>query len=239
MAHSLRQTCIFAFAEPDPLARESLTAHLSRAQANAVQAALARRVRAIGLPLKEVRAVAGAACAGSGDRLFAAAVLLQLPRLELISQAAAQRPAPAPYISGLRAFREGEALLAAVEGLASRPDVVFFNGHGVAHPRGCGLASHLGLALGLPSIGCARRPIARRATFSAGEPGDCAPLTDDQGKQIGAAVLMRRGSRPILISVGYLLDLGTAIALTLACARGHVFPEPLRLATAAARVQPH
>jgi len=224
-----------AFAEPDPLARESLTAHLSRAQAHAVQGTLAQRVRPAGLPLKDVRAVAGAACADAGDELFAAAVLIEFPTLGIIAQAAAQRPAPAPYISGLRAFREGEALLAAIEGLGSRPHAVFFNGHGVAHPRGCGLASHLGLALGLASIGCARRPITGRATFSAGEPGDCAPLTDDQGKQIGAAVVMRHGSRPILISVGHLIDLGTAIALALACARGRVFPEPLRLAAAAAR----
>ena len=219
----------------DALAWESLTRRLSRGEAEAIQLALAPRVRPGGLSLRAVRTVAGAACASTGDKLFAAAVLLAFPRLEPLGQAAATGCARIAYASGLRAFREGETLIAAIEGLPTRPDVLFISGHGVAHPRGCGLASHLGLALGLPAIGCARRLIGASASLSAGEPGDCRPLVDDEGRQLGAACVTRPGSRPILVSVGHMVDLGTATALTLACSRGRLFPEPLRLAAAAAR----
>jgi len=254
----------------DALARESLGRRLTRAEAEAVQVALAARVQHRGVSLREVRCVAGAACASRQDGVFAAAGLLTFPALEVVEQTTARAVAQMPYVPGLRAFREGEALFAAIAGLSSRPDVVFFRGHGVAHPRGCGLASHLGLALGLAAIGCAQRGLGRggarretsgryevtgwggmarspsatamaafglatRPLLSFGEPGDCAPLVNEQGRPVGAAVVTRPGARALLVSVGHLIDLGTAVALTLACSRGHVLPEPLRLAAIAAR----
>lgn len=219
----------------DPVARQSLRQPLGRVKAEAVQIALASRVRVGGVALTRVRAVAGAACVSTGDDLFAAAVVLAFPRPEVLDQANAYAAAVMPYVPGLRAFREGAALVAAIENLKVRPDVIFFSGHGIAHPRRCGVASHLGLALGIASIGCARRPLGARVALCAGEPGDCAPLTDNAGNQVGAAVTTRAGSAPLLVSVGHLIDLGTAVALTLACCRGQVLPEPLRRAVAAAR----
>jgi len=240
------------------LARASLCRSLSRAQAEAVQAALAEHVLSSGLKLADVRTVAGAACVDADDEVIAAAALLTFPALELMEQATARAEPGMGYVSGLRAFREGAALVAAVENLGKRPDALFVRGHGLAHPRRCGLASHVGLALGLPSIGCALRALAsgagrrsagmlahspgcegtRRTMGSAlsfGEPGDCAPLVDEHGQHVGASVVTRPGSRPLLVSVGHMIDLGTAVALTLACCRGHVMPEPLGMATMAAR----
>jgi deoxyribonuclease V len=222
-------------AEPDAQARESLRRRLTSKQAEDVQLALAERVRTRGIKLTEVHTVAGAAAVSANDKIFAAAVLLAFPTLEMIARSTVQAMALMPYVSGLRAFRDGQALAAAIEGLNLRPDVVFFRGHGIAHPRGCGLASHLGLALGIATIGCAQRMIGAQASLSAGEPGDCAPLVDDRGRQVGAVVVTRRGSRPLLVSVGHLIDLGTATALALTCSRGHALPEPLRLAAAEAR----
>ena len=224
--------------ESDILAREPVIRPVTRDEAAAIQRELAKRVRRRGLTMQDVRHVAAAACAGVDDELFAAAVLLEFPGLEPVEESWARGTAKMPYASGLRAFREGAVLVKAVEGLKSWPDVIFFRGHGVAHPRGCGLASHLGLALGLPSIGCARRMIGsagNAASLSAGEPGDCRPLTDEQGRPIGAVVTTRAGSSPLLVTVGHMIDLGAAVALTLACSRGHVLPEPLRSAQAAAR----
>lgn len=222
-------------AEPDALATESLRRRLTPAEAEDIQLALAQRVRMHGVKLTDVHTVAGAAAVSANDTIDAAAVLLSFPQLETIACSAARATAHTPYVSGLRAFRDGEALLAAVEGLRPRPDLVFFRGHGIAHPRGCGLASHLGLALGVATIGCAQRMLGARAPLSAGEPGDCAPLRDNRGCQVGAAVVTRHGSRPLLVSVGHLIALGTATALVLACSRGQVLPEPLRLAAAEAR----
>jgi deoxyribonuclease V len=225
-------------AEPDRLARESLTRRMSRDEGETIQSELAGRIRQRGLVMQQVRHVVGAVCVDADDGLFAAAVVLAFPGLELVEASDARGTAKMPYASGVRAFREGAVVMEAVERLKSRPDVIFFQGHGIAHPRGCGLASHLGLALGLPSIGCARRRIGAvrdAAPLSAGEPGDCKPLTNGEGRPIGAAVVTRPGSRPLLVSVGHLIDLGTAVALTLACSGGHVMPEPLRAADAAAR----
>ena len=222
-------------AEPDALARGSLCRRLTRAEAEDIQLALAERVRTRGVKLTDVHTVAGAAAVSANDTIDAAAVLLSFPQLEVIACSAARATAQTPYVAGLRAFRDGKALVAAIEGLRLRPDLVFFRGHGIAHPRGCGLASHLGLALGVATIGCAQRMLGVRAPLSAGEPGDCAPLVDTRGRQVGAGVVTRHGSRPLLVSVGHLIGLGTATALVLACSRGQVLPEPLRLAAAEAR----
>jgi deoxyribonuclease V len=137
-----------------------------------------------------------------------------------------------PYIPGLLAFREGPAILKCYEALVNdgyRPDVLMIDGHGVAHPRRCGVASHIGVAVGMPSIGVAKTVLTGTYTDPATTRGAVVYLRDVNGEVIGAAVRTRTGVKPIFVSVGHLVSLQTAIALSLALARFRI-PEPVRVA---------
>jgi len=204
-----------------------VTPRIARAQA--VQARLRSRVRASGGP-RRVRLVAGADLAyrADGSRAWAAVVLWS-PRdgavVETVTAAARPR---FPYVPGYLSFREGPLLLRAFGRLRRRPDLVLFDGQGIAHPRGLGLASHLGVLLDLPSVGCAKS----RLVGEHGEPGrrrgDWTPLLLE-GRQVGAVVRTRDGVKPLWISPGHRIGVRQAIKWTLACCRTRV-PEPIRLA---------
>lgn len=159
----------------------------------------------------------------------AAVVVLSLPDLELVEQTVTLRPVTFPYIPGLRSFRETPVALAALEQLKTRPDLLLVNGHGVAHPQRFGVASHIGLLLDLPSVGCSISVPVGLAVEPDAHLGAWSPLTDDQ-EIIGAAVRTRPGSRPVYVSTGHRISLETAIGTVLRCTRGHRQPEPLRLA---------
>ncbi|NLI75761.1 MAG: endonuclease V [Candidatus Riflebacteria bacterium] len=110
-----------------------------------------------------------------------------------------------------------------------RPDAVLFDGQGIAHPRGLGLASHLGLWLGLPSVGCAKSRLCGEADEPPAAPGGWAPLTFE-GRTVGAAVRTKAACRPLFVSPGHLIGQEAAIGLVLDCCRGYRLPEPTRLA---------
>ncbi len=204
-----------------------MTPRIARAQA--VQARLRSRVRASGGP-RRVRLVAGADLAyrADGSRAWAAVVLWS-PRDGAVVETvtAAGRPR-FPYVPGYLSFREGPLLLRAFGRLRRRPDLVLFDGQGIAHPRGLGLASHLGVLLDLPSVGCAKS----RLVGEHGEPGrrrgDWTPLLLE-GRQVGAVVRTRDGVKPLWISPGHRIGVRQAIKWTLTCCRTRV-PEPIRLA---------
>ncbi len=182
-----------------------------------------------------VKTVAGADAAYHAGMCAGAVCVMNMPGLEILEQSHALVPAEFPYIPGLLAFREGRAIIDAFDRISQRPDLCFFNGHGVAHPRRFGLASHLGVALGIPSIGVARGIL----TGSSGEPwqniGDTAPIMD-KGEVIGMAVRTRNGGAPVFVSVGHLVDLPGAVRYTLSCSREHRLPEPLYCAHRLAEV---
>lgn len=178
-----------------------------------------------------VRLVAGAdvSYARGSDLFYAAVVLLSFPEMEVLSSAWHRARVHFPYIPGLLSFREGPPLLAAFAKLATPPDVVFFDGQGIAHPRGVGLASHIGLWLDVPSIGCAKTrlvgthaPVGQRA-------GDASPLVVE-GRVVGAALRTKDRVKPVFVSPGHRICLETAISLTLTCCRGYRIPEPVRQA---------
>lgn len=204
-----------------------MTPRIARAQA--VQARLRSRVRASGGP-RRVRLVAGADLAyrADGSRAWAAVVLWS-PRdgavVETVTAAARPR---FPYVPGYLSFREGPLLLRAFGRLRRRPDLVLFDGQGIAHPRGLGLASHLGVLLDLPSVGCAKS----RLVGEHGEPGrrrgEWTPLVL-AGRCVGAVVRTRDDVKPLWISPGHRIGVRQAIKLMLACCRTRV-PEPIRLA---------
>jgi len=210
---------------------------LSYSQARQVQVELAGRVRFT--PLKRrVRLVAGLDCAFSkdGKRILAAVVVLRMGDFELVETTNAAKKVTFPYIPGLLSFREAPVCLAAVEKLKQKPDVFIIDGQGIAHPRRLGLAAHLGLFFGKPTIGCAKSRLTGAYEEPPLEKGGYSLLMDERSKQggepetIGAVVRTRTNVKPVFVSVGNKCRLADAIETTLACTTKYRLPEPTRLA---------
>jgi deoxyribonuclease V len=138
-----------------------------------------------------------------------------------------------PYVPGLLSFREAPALLAAYEKLQTVPDAVLFDGQGIAHPRRMGIASHLGLWVGRPSVGCGKSKLYGRFEEPGAEAGAMSPLTA-RGDVIGQVVRTKARVQPVFVSPGHLIDMASAVRLVLATTRGRRLPEPSRLAHEAA-----
>ena len=190
------------------------------------------RERMIVAPLEPLpRFVAGADCAFSDDKrtIFAAAVIYDRITQCVIEAANATRPAEFPYIPGFLSFREGQAVLQAVRALQHEFGAILFDGQGFAHPRRCGIASHLAIQLDQPGVGVAKSRLI--GTF--GEPalnaGATAPLMDDD-EQIGFVLRTQKGIRPVFVSLGHRVDLASAVRLVLACCTRYRIPEPTRQA---------
>jgi deoxyribonuclease V len=134
-----------------------------------------------------------------------------------------------PYIPGLFAFREAPAILKALGQLSSRPQLLICDGHGIAHPRRFGLASHIGILTGIPTIGCAKKRLCGFCTDPGDSRGSSSALVD-RGEIIGTVLRTRSGVNPVFVSVGHLIDLSTAERIVLACTTRSRLPDPLRLA---------
>jgi deoxyribonuclease V len=147
----------------------------------------------------------------------------------VIERAAASLPAALPYIPGLLAFREAPAVLAALARLAAPPDLLFVDGQGIAHPRRCGIACHLGVTLDLPSIGVAKSRLVGAALALDAAPGAAVPVTD-RGEVVGALLRSRARANPLHVSIGHRVSLEGALALVRAAGRGYRLPEPTRQA---------
>ena len=162
-----------------------------------------------------------------------AAVVLGYPELRLVEVKIASAKLDFPYVPGLLSFREAPLTLAACQRLTLTPDLILVDGQGIAHPRRMGLASHLGLFLNTPTIGCAKSLLCGQHE----EPGDkLGSYTEvvDVGETIGAALRTKLGTKPIYVSIGHKVDLQAAIYWVLECCRGYRLPEPTRLAHLAA-----
>ncbi len=180
---------------------------------------------------RQVRTIAGADVAYNepGGQCFAAVVVMSVPTMETIDKATAESEISFPYVPGLLSFREGPAVLAAFAKLRHRPDLILFDGHGFAHPRRFGLASHLGYVLDIPSIGCAKTVLVGEHGTVGARKGSYAWLID-QGQRVGAALRTRTGVRPIYVSPGHRVGFRAAIRLALAAVTRYRLPEPLRQA---------
>lgn len=167
--------------------------------------------------------------AGATDAC-AAVVALTFPEMRVLETAVAWRRVTFPYVPGLLSFREAPAILAACRELSAEPDLFLFDGQGYAHPRRFGLASHLGVVLDRPSIGCAKSRLIGQYEEPPREFGAFTPLLDGD-EVIGAAVRTRPRHKPLFVSPGHKVSVETAVAMTLACCRDGAFmPEPTRLA---------
>ncbi len=185
------------------------------------------------IDLAAVRLVAGVDVSVKAGLSRAAVVVLTFPGLEVVETVTAALPTPFPYIPGLLSFREGPALEVAFERLQRTPDVFIFDGMGTAHPRRIGIASHLGLWLNRPTVGCGKTWLFGQHAPPGPARGAWSPLVD-AGQVIGAALRTRTGVKPVYVSPGHLADLPTAIELTLRCAPRYRLPEPIRRAHQAA-----
>ncbi|MGW1748832.1 endonuclease V [Streptomyces sp. NPDC002092] len=168
------------------------------------------------------------------DLVAAAAVVLDAASLEVVAQATAVGRVSFPYVPGLLAFREIPTVLAALAALPCPPGPVVCDGYGLAHPRRFGLASHLGVLTGLPTIGVAKNPF----TFTHADPdaprGSTSPLLADT-EEVGRALRTRDGVKPVFVSVGHRVNLDNACAHTLALTPKYRLPETTRRADALCR----
>ena len=178
-----------------------------------------------------INCIAGADVSYSrGDTLFfATVVVLDAHSMEIIEEASWHGPVDFPYIPGLLSFREGPPILKACEKLLHVPDIIIFDGQGIAHPRGVGLASHLGLHLDIPAIGCAKRRLVGEGDVPGDNPGDWSPLWY-KGDTVGAVLRTKRRVKPVFVSQGHKICLNSAISVVLSCTRGYKLPEPTRQA---------
>ncbi len=176
----------------------------------------------------------------SGTISCAVVVVLRFPESDVIETRYASMPVSFPYVPGLLAFREAPAILAACQQLQATPDVFLFDAHGYAHPRRFGAASHLGVVLDAPSIGCAKSRLVGQYDEPGPSFGDYTFLLAE-GEIVGAAVRTRVGHSPLFVSIGHKISLATSLRITLACCRKDRFlPEPAfqahRLVTAYAKL---
>jgi deoxyribonuclease V len=162
----------------------------------------------------------------------AAIVVLRYPDLVPLEGVTAEVPLVFPYVPGLLAFREGPAILAAWDKLQEKPDVIMFDGQGIAHPRGIGIASQMGLWLERPTIGVAKSRLYGHHAEPGPKRGNWAELRDerDRNRIIGAVLRTREGVNPLYISPGHLIDLPTSIEFVLRCCTKYRLPEPTRRA---------
>jgi deoxyribonuclease V len=207
---------------------------VSTARAKEIQLSLARRV-VIESEVINPRLVAGIDISAPDAQGIArgAVVILRYPELSIVEVELAQGKLTLPYIPGLLSFRETPLILAACEKLINVPDFILIDGQGIAHPRRLGLASHVGLFLDLPTIGCAKSILCGQHQPVGEDAGSHTELLDNE-ELIGAALRTKAGVRPIYVSVGHRIDLASALQLVMKCCHGYRLPEPTRLAHLAA-----
>ena len=203
---------------------------ISVQKALAVQRSLAKKV-VVQRPAKPLRFICGidAAYSTDGKQCIAGVVLWDVLKQQVIEQHTAINRMPLPYIPGLLTFREGPAVVKALRKLNNVPDVLLFDGQGIAHPRRLGIASHMGVLLNMPAIGCAKSRLV--GTYVEPEPakGSFTELVYDN-EVIGAVLRTRAQVNPVFISIGHLIDLQSAVGIVLRCAVKYRLPEPTRLA---------
>jgi deoxyribonuclease V len=205
-----------------------------------LQEELADRLRLLPLP-GGIRLVAGADVAFRKARglVFASVVLLRLPTFDVVERVDVHLPCAFPYVPGLLTFREGPAVVEAFRALKGTPDAVVFDGQGFAHPRRMGLAAHMGLWLGLPTVGCAKSRLIGEHAEPGAEKGSTVPLFDGD-EQIGEVVRTRTDVKPVYVSPGHLADFETSTRLVLQCCPRYRLPEPTRRAhLAVSRLKEH
>jgi deoxyribonuclease V len=210
---------------------ESIRWDLSPEEAQATQLQLSRQVVTAD-DFGPLRLIAGVDNSYETERglTYAGVVVLTWPDLEVVERRIAVTPTSFPYVPGLLSFREAPGVLAALGLLTSEPDLFIFDGQGIAHMRGLGLASHLGVLLNRPAIGCAKSKLVGSYVDPGPQQGDASPLTY-HGRQVGTVLRPVSGRKGLLfISPGHRIGVAGATEIVRASCRGHIMAEPIYLA---------
>ncbi len=196
-----------------------------------IQKRLAPMVKCAGRPAGMGR-VAGVdiAVEKGGSRGCCGIVVFSHPSLEVVEEGFARGEIAFPYVPGLLSFREGPLFLEAFRRLREQPDLLIFDGQGIAHPRRFGIASHMGLWLGIPSVGCAKSRLYGTYDEPGLERGSFSDLRGSDGGVIGAALRTRSGAKPVFVSPGHLVGVRESVEIILACAGRYRVPVPTRTA---------
>lgn len=202
---------------------------ISPKEAIAIQGSLATQVIQTG-HLEKVRWIAGAdiSTEKNSTQAYAGVVVMTYPGLEVVEERGMVFELSFPYVPGLLAFREAPPLLKVFEEIRHEPDLILFDGQGIAHPRGLGIAAHVGLLLDKPSIGCAKSLLFGRFEEPGLEQGAFSYLYGNHQQVIGAVVRTRTEVQPVFVSVGHRIDLLTSIKFVLASCQGYRITEPIR-----------
>lgn len=177
---------------------------------------------------KPVRTIAGFDLAFSDDKAFVTGVVLEYGSLLVKEIRTMESRLSFPYVPTLLAFREGPPIIRVYRKFKSKPDIILVNGHGIAHPFFCGIASHLGVVLDKPSVGVAQRKLCGSHEEVA-RVGDDSPLIY-KGRIVGYAYKSREGCKPIFVSPGHRVSLESSLRIVKGCIKNHKLPEPIRLA---------
>jgi len=176
----------------------------------------------------ELQFIAGVDQAFVDDKIISSVVLLNYNSLEVIERVYSIQPVNYPYVPTFLSFREGPAIVNALKQLKTAPDILMVDGVGIDHPRGAGIATHIGVALGVPTIGITKKTLCGEGK----EPevaGEASSLVY-AGRKIGWLLKSNQRSRAIIVAPGHRVSLDSSLSITRACLRGHKLPEPARLA---------
>ncbi|UCH79891.1 MAG: endonuclease V [Nitrospiraceae bacterium] len=197
-------------------------------EAKKVQCALKKKVRI--KPLDKMPSfVAGVDAAFFQNTIIAVACLYTFPELAISEDAHSIEKVHFPYVPGYLSFREGPAIIHAVHKLSRKPDLILFDGQGIAHPQGLGIASHIGVLLNMPTIGCAKSRLIGTYKTPGYSKGDYSSLLH-KGKIIGTVLRTRDKVKPVFISPGHLIDVKSSMDILIKCTTRYRLPEPIRRA---------
>lgn len=197
-------------------------------EAKRIQDVLRKRVKII--PLKKTpEIIAGVDAAFAGDKVIAVATLYEYPELKHLHDAFSIEKIRFSYIPGMLSFREGHAIVNAIGKLAVKPDVILFDGQGIAHQKGIGIASHIGVILDIPTIGCAKSRLVGEFKEPDTTRGSRTYLYY-KGMKVGIVLRTRSSVRPVFVSPGHMIDIDLSVEIVMKCVSKYRIPEPLRRA---------
>jgi deoxyribonuclease V len=202
-----------------------LPSGFSVAKAHETQRRLCKRIVQEDRLPSRIHLVAGVDVAYVRDKAVSAVAVLDYDSLQLVESVTAIVHVRFPYIPTLLSFRELPAAIAGIKRLKTQPDLFLVDAHGVAHPYGCGFASHLGLAIGKPTVGVAKRRLVGEFEEIGGK-----PFLVHDGKVVAAILMTKERAKPVYVSVGHFVSLSTAVKIVEQSTRGGRIPEPLLLA---------
>jgi deoxyribonuclease V len=195
-------------------------------EAKEIQYKFKQQVKIIPL-VKEPEFIAGVDAAFLGDSVIGTVCVYRYPELIPLENTYALTKITFPYIPGFLSFREGPAIIKALDNLKTKPDVVIFDGQGIAHPEGLGIASQIGILINIPTIGCAKTKLIGGYIEPGIKKGQYSFLKH-RGKIVGVVLRTRENVKPVFVSPGHMIDLKKAIDIVLNCTSKYRIPEPLR-----------